>query len=307
MLLPISQEGRGSMDLVKELLAAGFARVIVLDGAECAEPQVGSVLLALWPYDAERTPHRGPWIHPYYFASQAAYRAADAIAKRHAGEGVAWREDIRLKPIFARLPGFTQGRNTLSYVEGFGSRFHVQMLTAEAPLPPTHHLEDIPHPLHCGECHRCEAACPTGALEGGVFHRERCLRNWQVSGQKYPEEVRRRMGGRLIGCDECQRCCPHNPDPEGEAAPMPVPLEEILCAPKEAAVRLREHVGATITMHNRLLGGACIVAGCMERRDLIPHLWRHAGSPSAAVAEHARWALEQMNVRYIPPTEDSQV
>ena len=57
-------------------------------------------------------------------------------------------------------------------------------------------------------------------------------------------------------------------------------------------------------MHNRLLGGACIVAGCMKRRDLIPHLWRHAGSPSAAVAGHAQWALMQMAVTYLPPVED---
>lgn len=296
------------MDLVAELTAAGFARVIVLDGAECGEPDVGSVLLALWPYQAEREVNTAEaWIHPYYYASQAAYRAADAIAKAHAREGVVWREDIRLKPIFARLAGFSQGRNTLSYAEGIGSRFHVQMLTVEEPLPPTHHLETDPHALHCGDCHRCEAACPTNALEGGVFHRERCLRNWQVSGQIYPEEIRRRMGNRLIGCDECQRCCPHNPQPAGEASPMPVSLSEILNTPKAAAVALRDHIGATITMYNRLAGGACIAAAHARQRSLIPALWRLAGSPSAAVASQARWALEQMDVTYIEPTEDSQV
>lgn len=295
------------MDIVAELRAAGFARVIVLDGAECGYPEAGSILLALWPYAAEQEPSPDRvWIHPYYFASQTAYRAADAIAKAHAGKGVTWREDIRVKPILARLSGFTQGRNTLSYAEGFGSRFHIQMLTLEEAIPPTHHLEDAPHALHCGDCHRCEAACPTSALEGGVFHRERCLRNWQIGGQIYPDFVREQMGVRLIGCDECQRCCPHNPEPEGERAPMPVSLEEILRQPKAASIALRDHIGATITMHNRLLGGACIVAGCMKRRDLIPHLWRHAGSPSAAVAEHARWALQQMDVTYLTPVEDCQ-
>lgn len=293
------------MDLVAELMDAGFARVIVLDGAECGEPQVGSVLLALWLYQAEREVSAGEaWIHPYYFASQAAYCAANRIAKSHADEGVQWREDIRLKPILARLQGFSQGRNTLSCAAGFGSRFHVQMLTVEEALPPTHHLEDAPHALHCGDCHRCEEACPTNALEGGVFHRERCLRNWQVSGQVYPDDVRRKMGNRLIGCDECQRCCPHNPPPAGEPAPMPVSLADILRTPKASAIALRGYVGATITMHNRLAGGACIVAGCTGRRDLIPQLWRLAASPSAAVADQARWALAQMGVTFIPPTED---
>ena len=37
------------MDIVAELKAAGFRRVVVLDGAECGCPEVGSLILALWP------------------------------------------------------------------------------------------------------------------------------------------------------------------------------------------------------------------------------------------------------------------
>ena len=286
------------MDIVHELLGAGFARVIVLDGDECGYPDAGSVLLAIWPYEAERTPYsEDAWIHPYYYASQRAYRMADDIAKAHAEEGVLWRDDVLVKPIFARLEGFTQGRNTLSYTADFGSRFHVQMLTTKKRLPPTHQLQHEKHGLHCGDCHRCEAACPTNALEGGVFHRERCLRNWQVSGQIYPEEVREKMGNRLIGCDECQRCCPHNREPRGETAPIPVPLEDILNTPKASAVELRKYIGAPITMFNRVLGGACIVAGCTGRVDLLPRMLKLTESPSEAVANHAKWAVEQIKMK----------
>lgn len=288
------------MDIVRQLLDAGFARVIVLDGAECGYPDAASLLLALWPYEAEREPYdEDAWIHPYYYASQRAYRRADDLAKAHADDGVRWRDDVLVKPIFARLPGFTQGRNTLSYTAEFGSRFHVQMLTTSEHLPPTHHLEAENHGLHCGDCHLCEAACPTNALEGGVFHRERCLRNWQVSGQIYPEEVRLQMGNRLIGCDTCQRCCPHNRPPAGETHPIPVQLEEILNHPKQAAIALRDHIGATITMFNRVLGGACIIAGCTGRVDLLPRLEELTESPSAAVANHARWAVEQLRMKHM--------
>lgn len=288
------------MDLVRELLDAGFDRVIVLDGAECGYPDAASVLLALWPYEAEREPYaEDAWIHPYYYASQRAYRKADDLAKAHAEDGVRWRDDVLVKPIFARLPGFTQGRNTLSYTAEYGSRFHVQMLTTTFHLPPTHHLEDAKHALHCGDCHLCESACPTNALEGGVFHRERCLRNWQVSGQIYPEEIRQKMGNRLIGCDTCQRCCPHNRPPEGDTHPIPVPLEDILNSPKQSAIRLRDHIGATITMFNRVLGGACIVAGCTGRVDLLPRLEELTESPSEAVATHARWAVEQIRMKHL--------
>lgn len=284
------------MELLKELQEAGFARIIVLDADECGYPDAGSVLLAIWPYEAEMVPYSDDaWIHPYYYSSQRAYRAADDIAKAHASEGVLWRDDVLVKPIFARLEGFSQGRNTLSYTKEFGSRFHVQVLTTKEKLIPTLHLQQEQHELHCGDCHRCEAACPTNALEGGVFHRERCLRNWQVSGQIYPEEVREMMGNRLIGCDECQRCCPHNHVPAGETHPIPVSLEEILNNPKSAAIELRNYIGATITMFNRVLGGACIVAGCTGRRDLLPRLMELTESPSEAVAAHAKWAVERIN------------
>lgn len=285
---------------MRELLDAGFDRVIVLDGAECGYSDAGSVLLALWAYEAEKAPYsEDAWIHPYYYSSQRAYRMADDIAKAHAEDGVRWRDDILVKPIFARLPGFSQGRNTLSYTAEYGSRFHVQMLTLKDTIRPTHHLEEETHELHCGDCHRCEEACPTNALEGGVFHRERCLRNWQVSGQIYPEEVREKMGNRLIGCDHCQRCCPHNKAPKGETHPIPVLLEDILNNPKAAAIELRKYIGATITMFNRVLGGACIVAGCTDRIDLLPRLIELTESPSEAVATHARWAVEQIKMKHM--------
>ncbi len=288
------------MDVVQELLDGGFAKVIVLDGAECGYPDAASVLLAFWPYDAEKEPYgEDAWIHPYYYSSQRAYRVADDIAKAHAADGVHWREDILVKPIFARLAGFTQGRNTLSYIKEYGSRFHVQTLTCDDQLPATHRLEEKKHTLHCGDCRRCEEACPTNALEGGVFHRERCLRNWQVSGQIYPETVRGKMGNRLIGCDSCQRCCPHNAAPEGETMPIPVKLEEILNHPKSAAIELRNYIGATITMFNRVLGGACIVAGCTGRVDLLPRLEELSESPSEAVATHAKWAAAQIKMKHL--------
>lgn len=287
------------MDLIRQLKEAGFAEVLVLDGAECGYPEVGSVILALWPYEAERNPaETEAWIHPYYYASQKAYRAADDLAKAHAEQGLVWREDIRLKPLMARLPMFTQGRNTLSYTKEFGSRFHVQILTLTPGMEPTIHLEAENHQLHCGTCRECEKACPTNALEGGVFHRERCLRNWQVSGQIYPDEIRAHMGNQLIGCDHCQRCCPHNRQPEGETV-TPFPLIDILRSPKETAIAMRDHIGATITMFNRVLGGACIIAGCTGRIDLLTELERLTEHPSEAVRTHAQWAVEQIRTKHM--------
>lgn len=282
------------MALVKRLCDAGFSRVVVLDGAACEEAPDSSVLLALWRYEAESAPGTADaWIHPYYFASQQAYMAASAIARELAADGVALRDDIRLKPIFARLPGFSQGRNTLSYVEDFGSRFHVQTLTVTPRIPATHQLMEAPHELHCGDCRRCVSACPTNALEGGVFHRERCIRNWQMSGQPVPEPIRCRMGNSLIGCDVCQRVCPHNSPVVGKTAER-LSLETILSSPKEAFAALRPLIGANLSIPNRVLSQACLLAGCSGRRELSELLQPLTRHPSPVVSEHAKWALEAL-------------
>lgn len=277
--------------LVDRLKEAGFDRVVVLRGEDCGCPAYGSVVIALWGYDAEARPAQGEaWVHPYYDASQKAYQAARRIAEETGG--VSLRDDIRVKPIFARLPGFSQGHNTLSYVEGLGSRFHVQVLATEEPLPPTHALEEAPHPLHCGECRRCLEACPVGAIREDGFHRERCLRNWMMSGKPVPVEARA-MGNRLIGCDDCQRCCPKNPEPTGEAH-APVSLAALLSDPSGVCAMLRERIGANLSIPNRVLGQACLIAGSTGRDDLLPLLEALAEHPSETVREHASWALEQI-------------
>ena len=277
--------------LVNRLLEAGFDRVVVLCGADCGYPEHGSVVIALWSYEAEARPAEDEaWIHPYYDASQRAYLAARAVVQ--ATEGVQLRDDIRIKPIFARLPGFSQGHNTLSYAEGCGSRFHVQIMATAEPLPPTHTLEDAPHPLHCGECRRCVEACPTGAIREDGFHRERCLRNWMMSGKPVPLEARA-MGNRLIGCDDCQRCCPKNPEPMGEPR-APVLLRNLLEHPGDACAELRERIGANLSIPNRVLSQACLIAGSTGRKDLSPLLEVLTNHPSETVREHASWALKQM-------------
>lgn len=138
------------LDPVEALLDSGFHRAVVLDGAECGLDAEQSLILALWCYAAEKQPASdGAWIHPYYFASQKAYTAASSLVKSGAFPGLALRDEIRVKPIFARLPDFSQGTNTISYIRGIGSRFHVQILTYTPRLPATAHL--------LSEINRCTA------------------------------------------------------------------------------------------------------------------------------------------------------
>lgn len=278
--------------LTERLAEAGFRKVIVLDGAACGYPAYARVVIALWPYEAEATPASGgAWIHPYYFASQQAYLAAASITREL--PDVTLQDELRVKPIFARLPGFSQGKNTLSYIEGVGSRFHAQIFTTTEALPVTHRLADVPHPLACGDCRQCMAACPTGAIDEQGFRRERCIRNWMMSGTPAPAALRGAMGNRLIGCDDCQRCCPRNPAPTGPAHTT-VPLDTLLTEPKAAALSLRPLIGVNLTIPNRVLGQACLLAGCSGRRELLDPLRPLTAHPSPTVREYAAWAVEQL-------------
>lgn len=283
------------MYMLSRLLEAGFSRVMVLDGAEC-DTDAQTLVLALWVYQVEKKPaQEGAWIHPYYPASHKAYKAARAVAEEAtlAGVPTAVRDDIRLKPIFARLPGLTQGRNTLSYLEGVGSRFHAKLFAVDAPMAPTIHLAEKSHTRHCGDCTRCMDACPTGAITPDGFVVERCLRYWMLLGKPTPEPLRRAMGNRLIGCDQCQRCCPHNPPPTGENGES-VSLLQLLTEPKQTAATLRDVIGANLSLPNRLLAQACLVAGNSANIDVLETIRRLEDHPSPVVREHAAWAAKRL-------------
>ena len=283
------------MNPVAMLKSLGFSKTVILDGkitAACDHP----LIMALWYYEAEDNPNRGgAWIHPYYLASHQAYQAAKRFVAQceEAGIHASIRDDVLLKPILAKLPGFSQGRNTLSYVEGAGSRFYVKLFEIDFPLENKVQPEEDVHPLHCGACRRCMDACPTKAITEQGFIKERCVRFWMMPGKPVPEAIRSAMGNRLIGCDECQRCCPHNPAISAKAGEC-IPLADMLQHPKETAEMLRERIGANLALPNRVLAQVCMLAGCSGDEGLLPLLEKLASHPSQAVAEHASWAARHL-------------
>lgn len=64
----------------------------------------------------------------------------------------------------------------------------------------------------CGRCRKCVEACPTDAIVcDGVVDANLCIsyHNTQ-SKDEIPDEIARKMGNMIFGCDICQLVCPYN-------------------------------------------------------------------------------------------------
>ncbi|NMO98088.1 tRNA epoxyqueuosine(34) reductase QueG [Paenibacillus lemnae] len=113
----------------------------------------------------------------------------------------------------------------------FGSWIYLGEMVTNIPFPP-----DSPVTEDCGECTKCIDACPTGALVGpGQLNAQRCVSFLTQTKGFLEDEVMRKIGNRLYGCDTCQIVCPKNkglnwthheelqPDPE-KAKPLLLPI-----------------------------------------------------------------------------------
>ncbi len=109
------------------------------------------------------------------------------------------------------------GRNTQLVVPGRGAYHFLGEVLLDIALPP-----GSPVAPACGSCRRCVEACPAGALRMGGeetgsgapawLDARLCLSYQTIEnrGGELPAAAQRAMGGRIYGCDECLKACPHN-------------------------------------------------------------------------------------------------
>ncbi|KMQ80632.1 Epoxyqueuosine (oQ) reductase QueG [Candidatus Burkholderia pumila] len=103
-----------------------------------------------------------------------------------------------------------RGKHTLLLDRDAGSLFVLGEIYVDIPLPPDPYPET--EGAHCGQCTRCVAACPTGAIvEPYRVDARRCISYLTIELHgSIPEEMRPLIGNRVYGCDDCQLVCPWN-------------------------------------------------------------------------------------------------
>ena len=88
----------------------------------------------------------------------------------------------------------------------WGSWVYLGEMISNLPLPP-----DKPVTESCGDCTACIDACPTDALVApGQLNSQRCISFITQTKGLVSDELMRKIGNRLYGCDTCQTVCPEN-------------------------------------------------------------------------------------------------
>ena len=146
-----------------------------------------------------------------------------------------------------------EGRNHLLIIPGMGSWFFLGLILTDLPLHP-----DVPLSSRCGTCRRCIDACPTGALtlraDGTTSLDARGCVSYLTIEQKspIPSYFSSRVGGRIYGCDSCQKACPWNR--------FATPTAEPAFHPSSALLGMKRHDWQTLTpeAYSRLFSGSAV-------------------------------------------------
>ena len=174
-------------------------------------------------------------------------------------------------------------------------------------------LEFEPDPSErnrCGTCTRCLDACPTRAITAPFQLDARLCISYLTIELKgsIPLELRPLMGNRIYGCDDCLAACPWNRFAQ-EGRLMKSHVREDLAVPDLIELLQLDDAGFKAkfadtpmlrTKRRGLLRNVCVALGNTGDASALPELEKASQDAEPLIAEHARWAIEQINSRSKP-------
>jgi epoxyqueuosine reductase len=194
------------------------------------------------------------------------------------------------------------GKHTNLISRELGNWFFLAEILTTIELAP-----DPPEKNRCGSCTRCLTACPTQAITAPFqLDARKCISYLTIELKgAIPVEFRPAIGRRIYGCDDCLAVCPWNRfAQEGQLmreharADLTAPDLLELLALDDAGFKQRfAHTPVYRTKRRGLLRNVCVALGNIAERSALPALHRAADDPEPLIAEHARWAIGQIQDR----------
>lgn len=166
---------------------------------------------------------------------------------------------------------------------------------------------DPPEHNRCGTCTRCLTACPTSAITRPFRLDARRRISYLTIENKgpIPEEFRRAIGARIFGCDDCLAACPWNRFARvgrmlKEHQRVDLEAPDLLDSLAVGSGRVQAAVFGDAVKSAKakgLLRNVCVALGNVGGRESLGPLERAAADPEPLIAEHAAWAIGEIERR----------
>ena len=199
------------------------------------------------------------------------------------------------------------GKHTNLIAREAGSWFFLGEILTDLPLP-----VDAPASAHCGSCHACIPACPTGAIVAPYrLDARRCISYLTIEHPgAIPEALRAALGNRIYGCDDCQLVCPWNKFAREAAHPdfhvrhgldTATLVSLFAWTEREFTERMRGSAIYRIGYPRWSRNLAVALGNAPHSSEVCGALEARRSDDSALVREHVAWALEQQRQRANTP------
>ena len=194
------------------------------------------------------------------------------------------------------------GKHTNLISRQLGNWFYLAEILTTLELEP-----DTPEKNRCGTCTRCITACPTNAIPAPFqLDARRCISYLTIELKgSIPVELRPLLGNRIFGCDDCLEACPWNRFAREARLMAPharrdldtPDLLELLSLDEAGFLRQFAETPLRRTKRRGLVRNVCVALGNTADARALPALDKASRDPEPLIAEHARWAVEQIQQR----------
>lgn len=181
------------------------------------------------------------------------------------------------------------GKSTMVLTPGAGPWILLGSVVTDASM-------EVSPPMRrtCGTCDACLPACPTGAIIApGVLDARLCISAVLQRRGTIDPLLRKAIGGRIYGCDECLTACPPGEPALRKRTPATEMLSpsSVLVADDQELEEAVDHWYVPSRKMRFVRRNALVALGNTGDEASLGLLARYLGHEDSLLAEHAAWAI----------------